>query len=1427
MFASARRRAGGVLFAFTWLAHLGAPSALAADAPQADPEALAATAAQDLRSYIAILDDRVLILAPAGLYRLHPASESWTVTTGREGLPEAPLLGLCPTAEELWVTGATGAGVSDLRYDDWRRYGAAQGLPGRAVPDVEADEDYAYAATDSGAARFDRYVLEWEALAGPGGEPLGPCTDVAVGDERVWFGFGRGVAEFRKGPESLRIVERLGQLESPPVLALRQTPRYLWAITPVGLARHDKSLETWTHYTPGTDFPDARIHQAALQGDDLWLATDVGLWRYLAASGIWRQHEAADQMPGQRVTAFALESERLWVVTERAFAVYETADARWVDFTPSVPLAPADCRQMALANGALVLVGEDRIVYGLTQGETNPSLFAYRTIPIELLARPEGARSRWSLGLAAGGLALTAPSGESATLKGGATIYIEEEAAGNDGGLDDLGTETRIDASLSGRLRGDRAISGFYDSTDPDNVAYQLNYRGAHEDILRSVSAGEIDQQLFNTQLAPETGLRGAQIRGELGARSEATKRRLLTADGWAGERRTFPGRDVFRGDSRSVSGTLRDLDYARRMVFELPEAWHAIEPDRLRVYRDDDNAATDDANTLHDTLAGRPGSWDRLAPHEQYALGPDRATLILTVPLDTTESLVAIAGGASAAPEVDLTEADLRNHYGLASDPVPGSLAVAVTDTTGATTAGDGRSYLAVFGLDADGDGALDAKRYSPLTGLLDFPDRLPFPSEVYVEDGRSFYTIDFTYRSRQSVFRTSHRNLVPGSERIVVDREHLTSNTDYTLIPATGIFVLFEHVLLDEDSVIEVSYRYESTGDEEQPPVLAAQLGLAPEDHLFVGSHAMRWEDRAGQETSAADLNARLEWKSTRSFLRVMPEIGFSRQAASSDRAAVEGQARAVALRARHGGLELAGTHRTLGADFASMEDRRTLLGRLREENSLTGRWDFHRLQAKLEWSQVRSDSVAPGALDGDDAQVATLRTGSPALPSGFSSGEERALLARLALLNNGLPNLALTRGLVSAESREDRTEKWITRAEVELDPSADRLRALKLQRLWVRSFFQRSDRRRPTASSPGDLRRVTDHAYVRVNGSCGNPLAWNLIAEDRRTHRPPGAGSAEQDLRLFQRLDLTIQLRPHASFDGFARWESDRALHWHEQGETQGYTTSRRLQTNLQLYPGRLYALLNPLSVRLDVSDGCHHRGEPGDAQPGAGSLFADDGDAPEQQGSRSRVLESRWQVISWLRFVNRLEDDELDHDREGLLAATASRGQESRFELRPRGGLLTLRVKTQTDESGLERSQESAGFLGDWDQTWGGGFLTYGSLELRRTDAGEGRVLARTESLSPRARVTLRRSLLRLDASLGIAYTLSETEDRSSPSTGDATDSRSLAITASVSIQPHQVIALKAQYGFTRSLPEGAGPRNWSNAQDLKLRVAIRL
>jgi len=1403
------------------------------------------TRVEDLRRRIETVDDRALILTPTALYRFRADSEAWTVTAPADGLPGLPLGSLSLTAENIWISG-DGTSVSDVRFDDWQRYGPGEGYPGRRIFDVEADEDYAYAGTDEGAARFDLYVLEWENVAGPDGEPLGFVSDVAVGEDRVWFALDAGVAEYRKETENVRVDAVLGSLQAPRVLALRQTPRFLWAVTDAGIARYDKDLESWNSFQPGVDFPDARVHQLTLEGDDLWLGTDDGLWRYRADGGIWRRDESGDEMPGERVFAFVLETERIWVTTERAFAVYEQDEARWIDFTSSVPLSPDDCIEQYWTGETLLFLGRDRIVYGLGFGQENPSLFTYRSRPIQeiVAGSAESLAPGWRVGLDETGLGMRSSSGSTLNLKGGATIFVEDDdtgrdpGPGGDPGLGEIVSDTRLDLTLSGRLGEDRTLSGFYDTTDPENSAYQLTYRGARSDVLRVASVGEIDQQIFNSSLMPGAGIRGGWVRAELGGRSQATRRRLLTADAWIGERRTRPGRDVFYGGNRTVEASVRDTDYVRGVVFPVPAGWTAEDLRKASIYRDDGDDASNDANTETRTRAGLSGAWDRLTPNTDYVIGSRGGTLILSAPLGGNHTLVAVRAWDGA--EVDLTGLWLRNHYWIATEPVPGSLQSTLVDSTGSPTDAAGTPYLQIFKLDGDGDGLLDPDRFSPVNGLLSFPDSLPFPIEVYSEtDPENRYTLEYTYRATLNTFQLSHGDVVPGSESIRVDRERLRPDIDYSMIPSSGLFIFFEHVLLDDDTVIEVEYLYEvgegpsDSEESNEETVVSGQLGLAPGDHVFLGLSTTHWTDGADRDRTTTDLNARLEWKNEQCFLRVVPEAALSRADPADESSAGGGEtetgaAVGVALKGRYRGLEVSASHRNLDGGFVSFEDRRTLLGRLREESAARGRLTLGRhLQAELEWETSLSDR-----LSGENA-FAAGGSSEPSGSGGSQFGEESSVMGSLRLLRSGLPNLQFRRGRVVLDAAGRRQEKWISRGELELSPDQAGVELPGIRRLWLRAFFQRSNRDISIRESeaPGDSlngqdagRQTTDHAFARLNGSTGTPLSWNIAVEDRRSWNPDARQS--RNLRRFQNLDATLHSQAHSSVDAFLKWESRRDLFWHPEGTPGGFDVERMLTATVQLYPGRLREDFSPLTFRLDLGRNETERGEPGTELPGSASLWSETSDVSERHRGRNRIYETRLQIFSWLRLVERWETASERFTREGLSTEGDNRRLESRVESSPPGGLVILRwIEEDTEEETV--NGETHRFSGQWDQTWGGGILTYVSLEADRAETREAHVGDLTETWNPQAQITWRRSRWQLDASLGGSLQWTRTKDTSPGAPGGWQEDRSQTLSASLNVHPVPILSLKIEYLLNRSESSASTTAGASETDhDIRVRLQLR-
>lgn len=1214
----------------------------------AHAEPLAATRGEDLHARIVEIDGQAAILTRGALYRFQPEAEAWTLLSEENGIPDPPLQRITLTEEELWIGGA-GTSFTIATGNDWQRYGPGEGYPGRVVFGIEADADYAYAATDNGAARFDRYVLEWEPLPGTEHQPLGRATDVAVGEDRVWFALRGAVAEFRKETESIRRLALPGDLQAAPILALHQSASFLWAITPGGLARYDKSLETWTAYLPGIDLPDARIHQATLRGEDLWLGTDEGLWRYRADRGIWRRDEAGDQMPGHQVHAFSLE-RGLWVATEQAFAGYDERGERWIDFTAQVPASPGAPVEIAWVGETLLLARPDRIVYAQSHGGSNPYLFTYRMHPIrEVVETDVSEEPRWQVRLDEAGLGAHRSSREFLVVKGGATLYVEDDDAGKQPGESDLANlihDTRVDLTLNGRMLGNRALNGHYDTTDPENESYLLSYRGARDDLLRTASAGELDARFYNSRLAPGAGLEGGWLRAEYGPRSAATRRRLLTTDVWAGERRTFSGHKTF----------------------------------------------------------------------------------------------------------------------------------------------------------------------YRP-----------------------------------QTIYRLDHRHLTPGSERIEIDGEQLTVNVDYTIDWRQGSFIFADHVLLDEEAAVDVAYEYEVENDSDAfvgtPPdrqFLAAQAGVAPWDPLFLGLGGLTWRDEAQRRVRQGDLNARLEWGGGESFLRLMPGISVSDHQADPATAGDQGvdarpgtqdagaesdghgMATALAVNARHQGLQLTASHRRLDAGFSSLEDRQTLIGRLREDARVEARLDLHQsIQATLDWNRTSADQVAVSGTAGADTTAC-------------GHGEESLIKAGLRWRPQGLPSLGFSHARVAVDSLDLRREKRITRGELEYAPAPGSIGLLGIRRLWLQAFVQRSHREATVArdstgnGAPGGesdstdtktRERITDQIFLRFNGSAGQPLSWNLDWEERWTHQPQAQGP--RGLRRIQELDATLQSQPHQVVDVLIGWQAQRDLAWKDAGGTDGFSVDRQYIATAHLYPGRLLELFRPLTMRIDINGLGSETGDSGEAQPGGGSLWRPT-DASAQRKSRNRAIESRLQLLSWLRWIDRLERERSTTRDEGIDEEGQRDYFENRIEIRPRGGLLILRYafddRSTEDllESATLSTRETRRISSEWNQTWGGGFLTYLTFEMRRTQDHHPLPLHRW---SPQVRGTYRTPWWRIDATLGLTYTYEELFVARAGAGEVRGEQRSLGVSTILGLQPLSILTIKLQLQTT-------WPRARRPDHDIDLRLTIR-
>ncbi len=473
----------------------------------------------------------------------------------------------------------------------------------------------------------------------------------------------------------------------------------------------------------------------------------------------------------------------------------------------------------------------------------------------------------------------------------------------------------------------------------------------------------------------------------------------------------------------------------------------------------------------------------------------------------------------------------------------------------------------------------------------------------------------------------------------------------------------------------------------------MIGGQIGLAPGDHLFVGMNGTRWREN-GADAVTADLNSRFEWKSEASFLRVTPEIAVSRTSGPSGRALIprprKSQARPPTVCPRESACRVV-TAASRFPDRTEISESDSPPSRIEGpsrgaygESRAHGRLDLTKqIQGEIEWDKRLSEGEGSGAED-----------------AGRGRGETSSWMGTARLLRSSLPNIELRRGRVLLETPEQRQEKWISRADVEIDLPEAGVAPLGIERFTLRSFYQRSDRRfsrgggeedsvaslrggsaasnsraAKTVARPAGTERSTDHAFVRVNGSVGVPFAWDAAFEDQWTHRPRKEGP--RNIRRLQKADATFQSQPHSSLDAFLRWESSRDLSWGSDGGGGGFTVRRLGLATLHLYPGRVLDDLSPFSFRFDLSRSEADDGETGTPLPGAGSLLSRVSDPSKQMRSNNGVVEGRCQINAWARLVERWVGESQRAARERLTTHDRRREIESRLELKPKAGLVTLR------------------------------------------------------------------------------------------------------------------------------------------------------
>jgi hypothetical protein len=139
--------------------------------------------------WVLSIDNSTWTTTPAGFYRYDAEGELFIP----EVFPEFPYFRpyeIVSDGEQLWALSDSAAGYIDLYSGGRYVFTSAEGLPPGRLTCLAFEEDYVWVGSDSGAARFDRLIEQWEGftLTQPGW-PAGArqIGQIVVEDDYVYF----------------------------------------------------------------------------------------------------------------------------------------------------------------------------------------------------------------------------------------------------------------------------------------------------------------------------------------------------------------------------------------------------------------------------------------------------------------------------------------------------------------------------------------------------------------------------------------------------------------------------------------------------------------------------------------------------------------------------------------------------------------------------------------------------------------------------------------------------------------------------------------------------------------------------------------------------------------------------------------------------------------------------------------------------------------------------------------------------------------------------------------------------------------------------------------------------------------------------------------------------------------------------------------